>query len=137
MIADFSSALPQNIAGYRGPNRLKLAGGRLMEIRLKPPDSGKKVFLWFSVSFWHAFLITICIKNCKLKHINHRQFCFDILYKKKPKCFTWVWLFFNLYGSVSCSEVLHLTKASFSCTQLTNNKNKKIIKKELKQYSFL
>lgn len=53
MIAEFSSALPQNIARYRGPNRLKLAGGSFHRdtVRLKPPDSGKEVFVWFSVHF--------------------------------------------------------------------------------------
>lgn len=44
IIAGCPSALPQNVARYRGPNRVNYMETGRIEIKVKPPDSGERVF---------------------------------------------------------------------------------------------
>lgn len=43
-IAGCPSALPQNVARYRGPNRVNYTETGRIEIKVKPPDSGEQIF---------------------------------------------------------------------------------------------
>lgn len=45
IIAGCPSALPQNVAMYRGPNRVKYTETGRIEINVEPPDSGGQIFL--------------------------------------------------------------------------------------------
>lgn len=90
------SALPQNVAGYRGPNRVNYPETGHIEIHLKPPDSGGQIFVMvFSILTTRMCMFFSCV--LKKPHVRTTPahtgkpitltLCFQI------SCINW-WMFY-------------------------------------------